>query len=255
MFGDFFKYWDELPEDGGFTLFDITHIGWLLFLALGIGIAVHFYKKKNARTQDVILKILTLTILGLEILKDIYLICVGHMEIQYLPLEMCGLAIFVELAYAFGHFKAMGEVMCIICMPGAMAALLFPDWTRYPFFNLMHINSFILHGLLVLVPVLVLSAGIYEPSIKRCYKVFLFLCIVVPPVYLIDIWQNCDFMFLCWPSVGSPFLAAYQKWGYSGYLLVYAAAVIACIFLIYGILAFLRKICRNHSATNRFSMQ
>lgn len=50
MFGDFFKYWDELPEDGGFTLFDITHIGWILFLALGIGIAVHFIKEECADT-------------------------------------------------------------------------------------------------------------------------------------------------------------------------------------------------------------
>ena len=49
---------------------------------------------------------------------------------------------------------------------GAMAALLFPDWTRYPLFNYMHINTFLIHGLLVLVPVLVLTSGRYRPSIK-----------------------------------------------------------------------------------------
>ena len=145
MFGDFFRYWDELPQDGGFQLFGWIHIGWL------VGIIF----------------VCIVTGLCLELVKDLYLILIGEMGISYLPFERCGLAIFVELGFAFFHREFLGEIMCVISMPGAMAALLFPDWTRYPLFNYMHINTFLIHGLLVLVPVLVLRSFCF------CLRLFL----------------------------------------------------------------------------------
>ncbi len=235
MFDDFFKYWDELPEDGGFTLFGIVHIGWLVVIATVIILTVPLFRTKPRKSQIKILKILTLTSLGLECVKDIFLIVTGNMEVQYLPLEMCGLAIFIELAYAFTGADFLGEIMCIICMSGALAALLFPDWTRYPLFNIMHISSFLLHGILVAVPLLTVFSGIHTPKIRSIYKVVLFLIITVPVVYLINLWQGTNFMFLNWPSNGSPFTGAYQKWGYTGYMLVYGMTVAVCIFLMYGI--------------------
>ena len=173
MFGDFFRYWDELPQDGGFRLFGWIHICWLVGIIFVCIVAGHYYRKADAVVQDRILKILTCVCLCLELGKDLYLILIGEMGVSYLPFEMCGLAIFVELGFAFFHWKLLGEVMCVISMPGAMAALLFPDWTRYPLLNYMHINTFLLHGLLVLVPVLVLVSGRYKPSIKRIWQIFL----------------------------------------------------------------------------------
>ena len=236
MFGDFFRYWDELPQDGGFRLFGWIHICWLvgiIFVCIMVG---HYYRKADARVQDRILKILTSVCLCLELGKDIYLILIGEMGVSYLPFEMCGLAIFIELGFAFFHWKFLGEVMCVISMPGAMAALLFPDWTRYPLLNYMHINTFLIHGILVLVPVLVLASGRYRPSIKKIWQIFLFLFAVVPPVYLINRIWNCNFMFLCYPSNGSPFLSIYLQHGYIPYLITYASVVIICILVIYGIL-------------------
>ena len=180
MFGDFFRYWDELPQDGGFQLFGWIHIGWLVGIIFVCIVTGYYYRKADAAVQDRILKILTGICLCLELGKDLYLILIGEMGISYLPFEMCGLAIFVELGFAFFHREFLGEIMCVISMPGAMAALLFPDWTRYPLFNYMHINTFLIHGLLVLVPVLVLTSGRYRPSIKRIWQIFLFLFTVVP---------------------------------------------------------------------------
>lgn len=175
MFGDFFRYWDELPEQGGFSLFGWIHMGWLVGIVSVCLVVSHRYRRVDAATQDKILKILATASICLESLKDIYLILIGEMGISYLPFEMCGLAIFVELGFAFFHREFLGEIMCVISMPGAMAALLFPDWTRYPLFNYMHINSFLIHGLLVLIPVLVLTSGRYKPSIKRIWQIFFVL--------------------------------------------------------------------------------
>ena len=243
MFGDFFRYWDELPQDGGFRLFGWIHICWLVGIIFVCIVAGYYYRKADAAVQDRILKILTCVCLCLESGKDLYLILIGEMGVSYLPFEMCGLAIFVELGFAFFHWKLLGEVMCVISMPGAMAALLFPDWTRYPLLNYMHINTFLLHGLLVLAPVLVLVSGRYKPSIKRVWQIFSFLFAVVPFVYVINRLCDCNFMFLCYPSNGSPFLSVYLQHGYIPYLITYAVTVIICILVIYGILDKIASFC------------
>ena len=246
MFGDFFRYWDELPQDGGFRLFGWIHIGWLVGIIFVCIVTGYYYRKADAAVQDRILKILTGICLCLELGKDLYLILIGEMGISYLPFEMCGLAIFVELGFAFFHREFLGEIMCVISMPGAMAALLFPDWTRYPLFNYMHINTFLIHGLLVLVPVLVLTSGRYRPSIKRIWQIFLFLFMVVPSVYVINRIWDCNFMFLCYPSNGSPFLSVYLQHGYVPYLIIYAVTVILCILVIYGILDKIASFCSKN---------
>ena len=41
-----------------------------------------------------------------------------------------------------------------LCLPGAAAALLFPEWSAYPQWNFMNLNSFLVHGLLILFPIL-----------------------------------------------------------------------------------------------------
>lgn len=249
MFDNFFKYWDELPNDSGFTLFGAVHIGWLAVITVTICITTYHFRKLSQESKIKILKTLTLISLGLEAVKDIFLTVTGHMGVQYLPLEMCGLAIFVELAYAFTRADFLGEIMCIISMPGALAALLFPNWTRYPLLNFLHIDSFLLHGILVAVPILTVSSGVYLPKIKNIFKVFIFLIIVVPIVYLTDAWQGTNFMFLDHPSKGSPFTGVYEKWGYSGYMLVYAFTVLICIFVMYGVFyAIGKRIKKNKSS-------
>lgn len=234
MMDDFFKFWNELPKDGGFSLFDKTHIAWLAVLFAAIFLAARICKKANPQTQERMLKLCATATLCLEAAKDVYLICIGHMNISYLPLEMCGLAIFIELLYVFTKRQALGEIMCVICMPGACAALLFPDWTDYPFFNFMHINSFLLHGLLVAAPVMALAAGWHAPSIRRACQAAIFLCVTVPVIYAIDRLSDCNFMFLLYPSAGSPFQSVYTSHGTAVYLITYAATVVICISLIYA---------------------
>ena len=95
----------------------------------------------------------------------------------------------------------------------------------------------------VLVPVLVLTSGRYRPSIKRIWQIFLFLFTVVPSVYVINRIWGCNFMFLCYPSNGSPFLSVYLQHGYVPYLIIYAVTVILCILVIYGILDKIASFC------------
>ena len=45
MFGDFFRYWDELPQDGGFRLFGWIHICWLVGILFVCIVTGYYYRK------------------------------------------------------------------------------------------------------------------------------------------------------------------------------------------------------------------
>ena len=44
MFGDFFRYWDELPQDGGFRLFGWIHICWLVGIIFVCIVTGYYYR-------------------------------------------------------------------------------------------------------------------------------------------------------------------------------------------------------------------
>lgn len=250
MFDEYFTYWDDLPADSGFSLYSATHIAWLtvIFVCVCFGTFIYIRKTENVRRR--IRYVLAGVLTAMELYKDTVLTVTGHMELQYLPLQLCGLAIIVEVCYllvanatgmeAFRIF--LGEVMCVICMPGALAALLFPDWTRYPVINFMSLHSFIIHGLLVLVPFAVMAGREHTVSIRRCFMPAGYLICVSFLVNIVNIAADCNFMFLRHPSHNSPFEAVYLNYGYGCYMLVYALVVVLVIAIIYGAAALILRL-------------
>lgn len=186
----------------------------------------------------------------MEAYKDIVLIVTGHMEFQYLPLHLCGIAIFLEALFAFFPCAFFGELTCVVCLPGAAAALLFPDWARYPTINFMNLHGFILHTILVLFPVLTMLSGKYLPKLRKIYMPLLFFAAAAPILYRINVWQNTNFMFLNWPSLGSPFETVYQNYGYGGYLAVFGGTVFVVILIMYGIAGMIGMIKHKHSESS-----
>jgi uncharacterized membrane protein YwaF len=119
-------------------------------------------------------------------------------------------------------------------MPASIAALLFADWTIfYPALNFMNLYSYIWHGLLVLYPVLLRRTGQITLNIRHMHWVILFLCLVVPPIYIFDKIFGCNYFFVNWPVPGSPlqWLAGYM--GNPGYLIGYAILTILVMLFVY----------------------
>ncbi len=242
MFDFYFTYWDDLPLDSGCDLFGKTHITWLIGIALTIIIFSAIYLKCSAAAQNRTLKILGSIMLIMEVYKDCVLISIGYMDFQYLPLQLCSIAIFAEALFAFFPCSFLGELTCVVCLPGAASALIFPDWLRYPTINFMNLHSFIVHGILVLIPVLMMISRKYTPKIRRIYMPLLFFAVAAPILYRINVWQETDFMFLNWPSHGSPFETIYLNYGYGCYLAVFGGTVLIVMLAMYAVIAFITYI-------------
>lgn len=227
MFKYFFYQEDWLPEGVGFKLFGAGHLTYLVvFLILGFVIC-RAYKKADAKKRDIYRKVICFTIVGLEILRAIFLIAIGKYSYQYLPLHLCDWTIFLSVYQVFRPSKVAEDILYSLCMPGAIVALLFCAWHNYPLLNFMCIHSFVVHWLMVLFVVVQLVGGEIKISMKGAKYTILFAVLVSIPTYVFNSIYGTNFWFLNEVSLGSPLAFFANKFGYVGYLIS-----MACVFFI-----------------------
>ena len=107
------------------------------------------------------------------------------------------------LLFSWRSWNWLGQVLYTLCLPGAAAALVFPDWTVYPQWSLMNINSFLVHGLLILFGAPA-GGGTIRPRLSAIWKPLLFLAVVTPPIWLFNRTWGTNYFFLNTASPNSP---------------------------------------------------
>ena len=237
----FWKQQDDIPQGMGYPLFGKEHILSTAITLIIVVLFICIFIKRNKKTQQRILKAIPLFLILLESFKDLFLVSVHRFGIWYLPLHVCSMGIFVfSLAEYLPWKKAkkvFGEIALILIMPGALAALIFPDWTvYYPVLNFINLYAYVWHGLLVLYPILLLIRKDVTPSVKHIHYIILFLCIVVPPIYAFDKHYGVNYFFVNWPERDTPLAWLASFMGNPGYLIGYTVMAVTVILLIYLIL-------------------
>ena len=231
----FFDYYTLPPEGTGFVLFGALHLSWLCAIALLIFVCARFYRGRAALGQRRTELALAWTAVGLQWLRDLLLLAGGHFEVGFLPLHLCGLSVYLILWNAYRSTPLKQELLYCLTLPGAVFALLFPNWNVYPFFNFMHLSSFLIHALLVAYPIVLLVGGKLHPDARRlprCLLCFLALCV---PVAAFNHAFGTNFMFLSQPSPGSPLAFFARYLGDPGYLLGGLLILLAVWALLYGL--------------------
>ena len=231
----FWYTYHDLPTGVGFTYFDAKHLTALGLTTAGIFLCCLLYRKMSGKGQVRMQKaVALLTALG-ELTKDIFLVCIGRMGMEYLPLHLCSLAIAVYLIHAFMPDSrlrsALGEISYCLLLPGSLSALLFPNWTAYPMLTFMNLHSFLWHALLVLYPILLLISGTIRPTLRHWWYPVVFLLIVTPPVYLFDAMTGYNYMFVLYPLSGTPLETLYDLMG-AWWRVGYALGVLAVILIM-----------------------
>ena len=241
----FWMQQDDIPPEMGYPLFGAAHLISVAVTLSLVAIALFTLRKKSGRVQRRVLKAIPLVMLVLELAKDLFLFSIHKFGLGYLPFHVCSIGIFVFLLREFLPLKwakaYFGEVAYALIMPASLVALVFADWTiYYPVLNFINLHSYLWHGLLVLYPALLFMSKEISPSIRHIHWVLLFLCLVVPPIYLFDKRFNCNYFFVNWPIPNSPlsFLASFM--GKPGYLIGYAILTILVLLLVYKMIPRLR---------------
>lgn len=248
----FWKQQDDIPQEMGYPLFGAAHlISVAVTLALAIFLLIVITRLEDEKRKR-IQKIIPVVMVLMEIFKDLFLVAVHRFGIGYLPLHICSIGIFVFLLREYlpwaGAKKVLGEIAFIIIMPASMAALLFADWTiYYPIWNFMNLYSYVWHGMLLLYPMLIRISNEISPSVKHIHYNLIFLLLIVPPIYIFDKIEGCNYFFLNWPVPGSPLVWLESFMGNPGYLIGYAVITILVILLMYLLIwAIKEEKCKGH---------
>ncbi len=230
-----------------FTHFCPEHIGMLAAIAVILAFGLVFLRRSSDKNAALAVRILSLAALAGEIVQDILLVAEGGDLIGFLPLHLCNLGLFLNLAASFTRGKAQAffaEISLVLIMPGSVGALLFPDWTYRPFWSYLPLLCFFTHSLIVFIPLVFLVRGKVRVSFRHFWYPFAFLAAAVPPIYLLDISAGQNYLFLLYPPQDSPLEWIYNLTGGNLYwagLALLIAAILILEYCLYSLFSFSRK--------------
>ena len=220
------------PEAEGFGRFSAVHGAYLTAAALCALLLCLVCRCSDAEKRRLLRRGVASAALALELLRAVLMMITGHYTIGRLPLHLCAMAVYISFFHAFRGGRLTGQFLYAFCMPGAAAALLFPDWSGYPALHFMTVCSFALHILVFAYILMQVPCGDIRPdakSLPQCLGVMLAVAI---PVYVFDILTNTNYLFLNWPSPGSP-LDLFAFLGRPGYLLGYIPLIAGVWIILY----------------------
>lgn len=230
-----------------FEHFCPEHIGMLITIAVAITAGLLILKRSSDKNALTVIRILSLIVLLGETVQDILLVREGGDIMGFLPLHLCNLGLFLNLAASFIKGKAQSffaEISLVLIMPGSIGALLFPDWTYRPFWSYLPLLCFLTHSLTVFIPLAFLIKGRIRVSFKHFWYPYLFLLAAVPPIYLLDIRAGQNYMFLLYPPQSSPLEWIYNITGDNLYISGLIVLLTVVLLIEYSLYTAARKISK-----------
>lgn len=230
---NFFTPEADLPQDVGFSPFGSEHLAVLWLLAVVSALVVALGCRLSWARRQRMLRTMAVTMVVMELCKDLILALQGRFSVGYLPLHLCSMAMFLCL-WAAWHPRsdAAGQLLWSLCFSGGMAALLFPDWTDMPLWHFQSVHSFLYHAMLVQFSLIAVLTGQARPRVGRLWKVALFLLPAALVVYGLNLLLGTNYMFLIRPVAGTPLVLCARLPGRLGYLAGYGALTALVLVLL-----------------------
>ena len=222
---------ETIPENVGFSMFGGIHLGWLVLFCVIVIFNCIWYRKLQTKGRMIWKKVVAGLIVLDELFKMAMLTLGGRYTLGYLPLHLCSINIFIIAIYTFKPSKTIGAFLYTVCIPGALAALIFPSWTSLPFGNFMHLHSFTVHILLALYPIVLCIGGDIKVNVRYIPKCLLMLVGMAVPIYIVNLLLDTNFMFLMQADEGNPLEIFEQLWG--NHLLGYPVIIAGVLIVMY----------------------
>lgn len=243
----FFETVDTIGSDLGFSLFDGLHIGWIVAMVVIVLANCLLYRKLGEKGRDRWRKTIMWLLIADELLKLAVLIIPGNYSAGYLPLHLCSINILIIAIHAYKSGPILNNFLYTVCIPGAIAAMLFPTWTSLPITSGMHLHSFTAHILLAMYPTVLTVGGDIKPDIKLLPKTLGLLVLMAIPIYGINLLLDTNFMFLMSADPGNPLYFFETLWG--SHLLGFPVIIAGVLLVMYGPVALWQTI-KNKTKKN-----
>lgn len=196
----------ETIEAGqGFSLFGAQHLLSLALFVLFVVLCCRVYGAADEKKRARIRYLFAALLLADELFKHVCLLIGGNFLWSYLPLHLCSINIFLIAVHArYPKNRVLGSFLYFVCIPAAIAALLFPTWTSLPLVNFMTLHSTSVHMLLACYPIMLFCAGDIRPEARALGRSLLLLCGMAVPIVGVNLLLDTNFMFLMYAPEGNP---------------------------------------------------
>lgn len=231
---------ETIPDNVGFSMFGGIHIAWLVFFLIVVVMNCFLYNSLQLKGRCIWRKVVAGLIVLDELFKMAMLAFGNRYTLSYLPLHLCSINIFIVAIYTFKPNTTIGAFLYTVCIPGALAALIFPSWSSLPFGNFMHMHSFTVHILLALYPIVLCVGGDIKVDVKSIPKCLLMLVCMAIPIYIVNLLLDTNFMFLMYADEGNPLQIFKQLWG--SHLLGYPVIIAGVLIVMYMPVLIFKKI-------------
>ena len=229
---DFLHTSGTIPDGLGWSHYSATHLIWLAVAVVFVTTVTLLYRRAGDKQRSGIAKALALALIADELFKMVCLFLGGNYTPSYLPLHLCSINIIFIAIHAWRPSALLDNFLYTVCIPGAVAALLFPTWTKLPPTSFMHWHSFTVHILLIAYPVALTVGGTIRPHARYLPRCVAFLLALAVPIYGLNLLLDTNFMFLMRADDGNPLqifesLLGSHLWGFP----IIAGAVFLLMYL------------------------
>lgn len=230
-------------------LYSIGHL--ILFIAtiIGIIVAIKFTKNKDKKEVKKIIQIVTVFIWILEIIKIIFNLLIGNKWNlnTYIPLYFCSVILYAGIFSGFckGKLKHIGDVF--IATGGLIAGIVFilcpnTSLSIYPIFHYISIQSFIYHGAMIYLGLLVNITGYVDVKAKDIFYYAGFILVIEIIAFVFNMIFDSNLMFISKDYPGTPIHILYE---FTGRWFTFIMIVLQATLPFYALLLITRCCKKN----------
>lgn len=193
------------PESLAFQAFGPAHLIALLICAVIVALLVVGYcKADDTRRHGIRLSVgIIVLLLELVLRQGAYLV-LGIYTPAILPFYACSIVTFCVFIDAVKPNSWTRQFIYAVGTWGPLCALLFPDWTNQPIFNIYTWQSFLIHALMFGYALMLLVSKELVPRGSQIWKAAIMVVIAVIIALIFNAIYNTNFWFLNTGSPGSP---------------------------------------------------
>ncbi|HET7144166.1 MAG TPA: TIGR02206 family membrane protein [Anaerolineales bacterium] len=241
------QYFAKDYMGGAFELWGKGHLIALAIITVICILLPHFRNRWDEKEKRIFRYTVAILLTVDELSAHLWNVYWGTWNIQtMLPLHLCGVMLWLSVYMLLARNPVIYELVYFLGIGGATQALITPDASIYGFPHFRAFQTFIAHGLLVIVPIYMTVVEGYRPTLRSFKRIFIWTNIYMVFVFIINLTINSNYLFIHYKPEFPTIIDLLSPWPW--YILELEVVGIAILSILY--IPFLIKDWRaNHHPT------
>lgn len=230
----FFTHRNDLPPGISTPNGSWQHLALLISAAITHTLIFLYYRRQDLKVRKRIKRFIAWFLVIGDTSHLVWVTATGNFSWnEMLPIHLCSIAVVFTLVAELTE-KDIYKEFCYACgIPGAVAALLTPDWSAYYVISFQYLQSASSHIFLILMPVLWIWGDGFRPDVRRLPRCLGLLLVFAGISAMVNSLLGANYMFLSYAPKHT-ILETYEALlGDPGYILLMVLTIFALWTILY----------------------